>query len=96
MMSDRKMALLCLLALARILSLMGCGTPAETETPAPPEASAEVVRARDAALTYVREHFEDAPAESLSWADERATPVDVAGGMTRQYSAWNPLASLFI
>ncbi len=53
-MSGRKRALLSLLALALILSLMGCGTPAETETPAPPEASAEVVRARDAALTYVR------------------------------------------
>jgi len=55
-----------------------------------------VLAARDAALTYVREHFEDAPAESLSWMEERATPEDVVGGVTWQYSAWNPLGSKFI
>jgi hypothetical protein len=86
-MSGRKMARLSPLALALMLSLIGCGTPAETETPAPPEASSEVVRARDAALTYVRAHYEHAPAESLSWVGQSVTPEGQVGGVTWQYTA---------
>jgi hypothetical protein len=52
-----------------------------------PEASAEVLAARDAARTYVREQFEDAPAESLSWIAQRLTPEDLPGGVTWQYPA---------
>jgi hypothetical protein len=85
-MSAKRIGLLLLLASAVTLSIVSCRAPI-TETPSAPEASTEVVRARDAALTYVREHFEDAPAESLSWVEERATPEDVVGGVTWQYTA---------
>jgi hypothetical protein len=93
--SAKRIGLLVLLAWAVTLSIVSCRVPI-TETPSPPEASTEVVRARDAALTYVREHFEDAPAESLSWVEERATPEDVVGGVTWQYTAWNPVGTQFV
>lgn len=86
-MSSKRIPLLSLLALALILSLGSCASPAPTDTPSAPEALAEVVGARDAALTYVREHFEEAPAESLSWVEERLTPEDLPGGATWQYTA---------
>ncbi len=86
-MSNKRIPLLFLLALALILSLGSCSSLAPTDTPSAPEASGEVVGARDAALTYVREHFEEAPAESLSWVGERLTPEDLPGGVTWQYTA---------
>lgn len=84
-MSNKRIVLLSLLASALMFSLVGCASPAATS--GPPEASAVVVGARDAALTYVREHFEDAPAESLAWVEERLTPEDLPGGVTWQYTA---------
>ena len=77
-----------ILSLVLILTgLIFSGCAPATETPSPPEAPAEVLAARDAALTYVREHFEDTPAESLVWVEERLTPEDVPGGATWQYTA---------
>ena len=86
-MSNKRIPLLSLLASALILSLGSCASPAPTDTPSAPEASGEVVGARDAALTYVREHFEEGPAESLAWVEERLTPEDLPGGVTWQYTA---------
>nr|NIN70193.1 hypothetical protein [Anaerolineae bacterium]NIO00370.1 hypothetical protein [Anaerolineae bacterium]NIQ83141.1 hypothetical protein [Anaerolineae bacterium] len=72
---------------ALILSLVRCAGPGPVEEPAAPEASPQIVEARDAALAYVREHFEGAPAESLPWVEERLTPEDVPGGATWGYTA---------
>jgi hypothetical protein len=70
-----------------IVSLVSCAGPGPVEEPAAPEASPQIVQARDAALTYVREHFEEAPAEALAWVEERLTPEDVPGGATWGYTA---------
>lgn len=83
----RKMIPVCMVASALILSLVSCAGPPPTETPAPPETSAEVLAARDAALTYVREHLDEAPAESLSWVQERLTLEGLVGTETYQYTA---------
>lgn len=83
----KKMVLLCMLASALALSVVSCAGLPVTETPSAPEASAQILAARDAALTYIREHFPEAPAESLSWVEERLTPEDVPGGATWQYTA---------
>jgi hypothetical protein len=80
-----RLFILGLVLILAALVFSGC-VPA-TETPSPPEASPEVLAARDAALTFVREHFDEAPAESLAWVEERLTPEDVPGGATWQYTA---------
>lgn len=80
-----KLSILGLVPALAALIFGGCA-PA-THTPSPPEASPEVLAARDAALTYVREHFDEAPAESLAWVEKRLTAEDVPGGATWQYTA---------
>ena len=67
--------------------MVGCGDTGPGETPSAPEASADVVRARDAAVTFVREHFDEAPEASLSWVEERLTPEGSVGGEEWQYRA---------
>ena len=75
------------LVMALALTMVGCGsTPSEASTSAA-EAPAEVQRARDAAVTFVREHFDEAPAESLSWVEEKLTPEGLVGGAEWQYTA---------
>ena len=69
------------------VSAAGCGGPAPTQEPAQPEAPAELTAARDAAVTFVREHFDEAPEASLSWVEERLTPEDLPGGAEWQYTA---------
>jgi hypothetical protein len=86
MVRDRT-AWFSVLIAALILSLVSCAGPGPVEEPSAPEASPQILEARDAALTYVREHFEDAPAESLPWVEERLTPEDVPGGATWGYTA---------
>jgi hypothetical protein len=85
-MFARKTAVLYLVVLALILSVIGCASPAPPVAE-PPEASVEVVGARDAAVTFVREHFDEAPGASLSWVEERLTPEDLPGGAEWQYTA---------
>ena len=75
------------LASALVLSMVGCGGTGAGETSSAPEASADVVRARDAAVSFVRGHFDEAPADSLSWVEERLTPEDLPGGAEWQYTA---------
>jgi hypothetical protein len=70
-----------------LAALIFSGCAPATVTPSPPEASPEVMAARDAALTYIREHFAEAPTESSAWVEERLTPEDVPGGATWQYTA---------
>ncbi|TKJ29242.1 MAG: hypothetical protein CEE40_08945 [Chloroflexi bacterium B3_Chlor] len=91
----KKMVLFCIVASALILSVVSCASSAPTDTPVAAEASAGVLAARDAAIAYVREHFEDAPAESLAWLEERATPEDVVGGVTWQYTAGDWVVTVF-
>jgi hypothetical protein len=85
-MFDKKTAMLCLLVSALILNVTGCASAA-APVPGSPEALVEVVGARDAAVTFVREHFDEAPAASLSWVEERLTPDDLPGGAEWQYTA---------
>jgi hypothetical protein len=79
----KKITLLSLVASAMILTAVSCRATPEPE----PEAPAPVLAARDAALTYIRGHYEDAPAESLSWTEELMTPEDLPGGRIWQYTA---------
>jgi hypothetical protein len=75
------------LVMTLALTMVGCGTaPSEASTSAA-EAPAEVQRARDAAVTFVREHFDEAPADSLSWEEEKLTPEGLVGGEEWQYTA---------
>jgi hypothetical protein len=69
------------------VSAAGCGSPVPADTAALPEAPAELTAARDAAVTFVREHFDESPAETLSWVEERLTPEDLPGGAEWQYTA---------
>ncbi len=86
-MSRNRTAWSCMLVSALIVSVVGCAGPGPGEESSAPEASAVIVAARDAALTYVREHFEDAPGESLAWVEERLTPEDLPGGAEWRYTA---------
>jgi hypothetical protein len=75
------------LVMALAITVVGCGSlPSEASTSAA-VAPMEVQRARDAAVTFVREHFEEAPAESLSWVEEKLTPEGLVGGEEWQYTA---------
>ncbi len=75
------------LVMTLALTMVGCGTtPSEASTSAA-EAPAEVQHARDAAVTFVREHFDEAPADSLSWEEEKLTPEGLVGGEEWQYTA---------
>ena len=59
-------------------------TPTESSTAVPSEARV----ARDAVLSYLREHYStDAPAAGLSWSEERATPLGLVGAETYRYAA---------
>ena len=69
------------------VSAAGCGGPVPADTVALPEAPAELTAARDAAVTFVREHFDEAPADSVSWVEERLTPEDLPGGAEWQYTS---------
>ena len=69
------------------LAVVGCASvPSEASTSAA-EAPTEVQRARDAAVTFVREHFEEAIVEPLSWVEEKLTPEGLVGGEEWQYTA---------
>jgi predicted small lipoprotein YifL len=83
----KKVVPVLVLASALVLSVVGCGGTGPGETPSAPEASADVVRARDAAVTFVRGHFDEVPEASLSWVEERLTPEDLPGGAEWQYTA---------
>lgn len=83
----KKMVLPCMVAVVVVMSVVSCGGPAATEKPSSPQASPEVLAARDAALTYVREHYDEAPAEGLSWTERRVTPEGLVGAETYEYAA---------
>jgi hypothetical protein len=73
--------------IALALAVVGCGSvPAGGDAPAA-QAPTEVQSARDAALTFVREHFEEAPTEPLSWVEEKVTAEGLVGGEQWQYTA---------
>ena len=75
------------LVMGLALAVVGCGSlPSEASTSAA-EAPTEVQRARDAAVTFVREHFEEAIVEPLSWVEEKLTPEGLVGGEEWQYTA---------
>jgi hypothetical protein len=75
------------LVMALAVTMIGCGsTPSEASTSAA-EAPAAVQNARDAAVTFVREHFDEAPTEGLSWVEENLTAEGLVGGEQWQYTA---------
>ena len=82
-----KHALFSVVVTAVALGMVGCGSPPPTESPSAPEASAGVLIARDAAVTFVREHFDEAPAETVSWAEERLTPEGLIREEEWRYTA---------
>jgi predicted small lipoprotein YifL len=82
-----KRALLSVLLVMVLAGVAGCGSSGPAEEPAEAEAPAEVVAARDAAVTFLGEHFDEAPDDSLSWVEERLTPEDLPGGAEWQYTA---------
>ena len=62
-----------------------------TETAAPegfstPEVLLDRIGARDAALSYVYEHYRFAPVESLAWTEENTTPEGLVGSSTFRYT----------
>ena len=79
--------LVSVLVMAPALTVVGCASlPAGQDTSAA-ASPMEVQGARDAAVTFVREHFEEAPAEPLSWVEEKLTPEGLVGGEEWQYTA---------
>jgi len=88
MMKKARFSLLVsVLVMALALAVAGCGSVPPGEDTSAAQAPTEVQGARDAAVTFVREHFEEAPAESLSWVAEKLTPEGLAGGEEWQYTA---------
>ncbi len=65
---------------------MPCQADHSSAEPSAPEALAAIAAARHAALTFVREDFEDALAESPAWVEERLTPQDVPRGAAWGYT----------
>jgi predicted small lipoprotein YifL len=82
-----KRALLSILLVVVVASVAGCGNSGPDEAPTQAGAPAEVSAARDAAVVFVREHFDDAPGDSLSWLEESLTPEGLVGGSEWQYTA---------
>jgi hypothetical protein len=79
--------LVSVLVMALALTMVGCGsTPSEASADAA-EAPEAVQEARDAAVTFVREHFDEAPVEPLSWVEENLTAAGLVGGEQWQYTA---------
>ena len=80
-----------LLVTLGMLILSGCGVaraqePIDETTPAPVDVLGPE-GARDAALAYVREHLEAAPAAGLDWVAEDLTPEGLLGKSTLRYTA---------
>lgn len=67
--------------------MIGFGSVPPEEDTSAARAPTEVQGARDAAVTFVREHFHEAPEASMSWVEERLTPEDLPGGAEWQYAA---------
>lgn len=82
-----KRALLSLLLVVVVAGVVGCGSSVPPEASAEAEAPAEVIAARDAAVVFVREHFDEAPGGSVSWTEESLTPEGLVGGSEWQYTA---------
>jgi hypothetical protein len=88
MMKKARLSLLVsVLVMSLALAVVGCGSVPPGEDTSAAQAPTEVQGARDAAVTFVREHFEEAPAESLSWVEEKLTPEGLVGGEEWQYTA---------
>jgi hypothetical protein len=66
-----------------VSAVISCSTSGPPASEAPPE----VARTRDAAMSFVRGHFDQAPPESASWTEESVTPADVIGGVEWRYTA---------
>jgi predicted small lipoprotein YifL len=82
-----KRALLSLLLVVVVAGMAGCGSAGPADGPAQAEAPAEVVAARDAAVTFLREYYDEAPEGSASWTEESLTPEGLVGGSEWQYTA---------
>lgn len=61
--------------------------PTATTAEAGTEAPDQVLAARDSALAYLTEHYEEAPAPGLTWTEERTTPPGLVGSETYEYRA---------
>ena len=82
-----KHGLCSLLAILVGVSIAGCGTSVPAEEPTQPDAPDGVTSARDAAVAFVRDHFDEAPGTSVSWTEESLTPEGLVGGSKWQYTA---------
>ncbi len=84
-----KKARFSLLASVMVLAIavVGCGSVPPGGDASAAQAPTEVHGARDAALTFVRAHFDEAPAEPLSWVEEKVTAEGLVGGEEWQYTA---------
>ena len=60
---------------------------AAPERPSTPEAMLSRIVARDAALSYIYEHYQYAPIESLAWTEENITPEGLVGSSTFLFTA---------
>ena len=70
-----------------------------TETAAPegyipPEVALDRIGARDAALSYIFEHYQYPPVESLAWEEERITAEGLVGAETYRYTAFDWVAEV--
>jgi hypothetical protein len=87
MKRGRLCLLVSVLVMALGVTLVGCAsTPSEASTDAA-KAPAAVQDARDAAVSFVRQQFDEAPAEPLSWVEENLTAEGLVGGEQWQYAA---------
>ena len=67
---------------------------AAPEGPSTPEVMLDRIGARDAALSYIYEHYQYAPVESLAWAEENITPEGLVGSSTFRYTTEDWVATI--
>ncbi len=87
-------------AVLLLASAMGCDLFEETPTPTPtppPDIPSEVLAARDAALTFIRERYPDAaPAAGIHWTSQNTTPPDAPGVPSYEFTSGNWLMTIWV
>lgn len=100
-MRSQRGILSIVLAMALLLaSVLGCDlfneTPTPTSTPSP-DIPTEVLAARDAALTFLRERYPDAaPAAGIHWVGQDTTPPDASGVSSFEFTSGNWLMTIWV
>ena len=91
-MKCAKQALAATLAVVLSVTLaVGCVRPPKTPTPTPTPPAAipqEILSARDAALTYLRQSYpQKAPAEGMAWTGRRVSPDGQIGSVDYEFES---------